>query len=141
MATYNKFNQFVVDVAHKAHDLSADQLRVALSATAPTATMKVLIDLTGEIDYTNLGAPTARDLVTTSSGDQDVLGQYDLILEDLVLSATGPVATFQYVVVYNSTAVGGPLIGWYDNLTGVTLANAETFTINFTDLQRLLSIT
>ncbi len=135
MATFNKFNVFVADVANKVHNLGADQITVALSSTIPTAGMANLAALTGEINYTNL---SARDLTTTSSTQTS--GTYTLVLEDLILTASGAVATFRYVAIYNSTAAGGPLIGWYDYGSNVTMANLETFTIDLTDAQTLLDL-
>jgi hypothetical protein len=51
-----------------------------------------------------------------------------------VLTASGTVASFQYVVLYNDdpTSPADPLIGWYDYGSSVTLNNGETFTIDFT---------
>jgi hypothetical protein len=50
-----------------------------------------------------------------------------------VLTASGAVATFRYVDIYNDTPSSplDPLIGWYDYGADVTLANGETFTIDF----------
>lgn len=135
MATFNKFDAFVADIANKVHNLGADQITVALTNTLPVAGNSVLANLT-EISYTNI---SARDITTTSSTQTG--GVYSLVLQDLVLTASGAVPTFQYVVVYNSTAAGGPLIGWYDYGSAVTMANAETFTIDFTDAQTLLDLT
>ena len=61
---------------------------------------------------------------------------------DLVLTATGTVATFRYVVLYNDdpTSPADPLIGWYDYGSDVTLLNGETFTIDF-NATAILSIT
>lgn len=135
MASYNKFNAFVSDIANKKHNLGSDQLTIALTNTLPTAANAVLADLT-QISYTNL---SSRNITTTSSTQTS--GTYSLILADLTLTASGAVATFRYVVIYNSTASGGPLIGWYDNGSGVTLANADTFTIDFDNVNGLLQIT
>lgn len=134
MATFNKFNAFVADLANKVHNLGADQITVALSNTLPVAGNSVLANIT-EIAYTNL---SARDITTTSSTQTS--GTYSLVLQDLVLTASGAVATFQYVVIYNSTPVGGNLIGWYDNGSTITMANGETFTIDFTDAQTLFDL-
>jgi hypothetical protein len=130
MASYNKFQQFVEDVAHKAHDLETDQFTVALTASAnpPVATNSVLADLT-EISYTNL---SSRDITTTSSAQTS--GTYKLTLTDLVLTASGgAVAAFRYVVIYNNTPTSplDPLIGWYDYGSDLTLQDGETLTIDF----------
>lgn len=131
MVAYNKFQQFPEDLAHKVHDLSADQITVALTnaANAPVATNSVLANLT-EIAYTNL---SARDVTTASSAQTS--GTYKLTLTDLVLTATGSVAPFRYVVVYNNapTSPADPLIGWYDYGSDLTLENGETLTIDFSD--------
>jgi hypothetical protein len=139
MATFNKFNQFVEDVAKKVHNLSADQLVVALTAAAnaPVATNETLSNLT-QISYTNL---SSRNITTTSC--EQTSGTLKLILTDLVLTASGgSVATFRYVVIYNDTPTSpaDPLIGWYDYGSDVTLANGETFTIDFDGTNGLLTL-
>ena len=136
MATFNKFDVLTASLANGLHNLASDQITVALSSTVPTAGMANLAALTGEIAYTNL---SARNVTTTSSTQTS--GVYSLVLADLVLTASGAVATFQYVVLYNSTAAGGELIGWYDYGSAVTMANLETFTIDFTDAHTLFDIT
>jgi len=137
MATFNKFNALVADIDNKVHNLGSDQLTVALtaSANAPVATNAVLADLT-QISYTNL---SSRNITTTSSTQSS--GTYKLILQNLVLTASGAVAAFRYVVVYNSTAAGGPLICWFDFGSSLTLASGETFTINFDQTNGLFSLT
>ena len=131
MVAFNKIQTFVEDLAEGVHDLDTHQLTVALTTNAnmPVTTNNVLADLT-EIAYTNL---SARDITLTSS--VHTTGTYKLILTDLVLTATGPVATFRGVPIYNDgTAVKvNPLIMWYDHGSDVTLANGETFTIDFDD--------
>ena len=46
MATFNKFNQFVQDLANGKHNLGSNSLNVMLTNTAPVATNQVLTDLT-----------------------------------------------------------------------------------------------
>lgn len=127
MATYNKFNSFVEAIAEKVHNLGADTLTIALTtnANAPVATNTQLSNLT-QISYTNLSARA----ITTSSSSQSS-GTYKLVLADLVLTASGAVATFRDVVMYNDTATNDELISWWDYGSDVTLANGETFTIDF----------
>lgn len=131
MATFNKFNQFVEDLAEGVHTCSTDQFTVALCATAsaPVATNSVLADLT-EISYTNL---STRNLTTSSSGQTS--GTFTQLFADLVLTASGgAVAAFQYVVIYNNTPTSpaDPLVGYYDYGSALTLADGESLTIDFT---------
>ena len=136
-SAFNKFQPFIAAIHNKVHNLSSDQLTVALcaAANAPTATMGVLADLT-QISYTNL---SSRNITTTSSTQSS--GVYKLVLQDLLLTASGNVATFRYVVVYNSTTASGNLIGWYDYGADVTLANTETFNIDFDQSNGVFSTT
>jgi hypothetical protein len=135
MATFNKFNAFVEAVAEKVHNLGSDQLRLALTNTAPTSAGAILTDIT-EISYTNC---SSRDL--TTSGSIQVSGTYKLSITDKVLTASaGNVGPFRYVVLYNSTAASGNLIGWYDYGSSITLADTETLTVNFDDANGVLTI-
>jgi len=130
MATYNKFDQFVEDLAEKVHNLGADALTVALTAAAnaPVAGNSVLADLT-EITYTNLSSR----VITTNTSSQTT-GTYTLSLVDLTISASGGAANpFRYVVVYNDTPAAplNPLIGWFDYGSDLTLQDGESLTIDF----------
>src|SRR3990167_4264714 len=136
MAVFNKFNAFVEN-GTEVINLGTDQLVVALSNVAPVATNSVLVDIT-EIAYTNLSSRN----VTTSSSSQ-TSGTYKLVCADLVLTASGAVATFRYVVLYSDTPTSpaDPLIGWWDyGVGGVTLANGETFTVDFDATNGVLTV-
>ena len=126
MASFTKFNSFVEAVAEKKHDLGADQLVVALTNTAPSATNSTLSDIT-EITYTNC---SSRNVTTTSSSQTG--GTYSLVLTDLTLTASGgTVGPFRYVVLYNDTATNDELVGSYDYGSSITMADGETFEIDF----------
>jgi hypothetical protein len=125
MATFNKFNSFVEALSEKVHNLGADTLTVALTNTLPVNTNTVLANIT-QISYTNL---STRVLAGVTSAQ--VSGTYTLDANDLVLTATGTVAQFRYVVLYNDTAASDELIGWYDYGATVDLLNGETFTITW----------
>jgi hypothetical protein len=134
VATWNKFqawSETMVEVAN----LGTDQFVIALTNSAPIATNSVLTDLT-QISYTNL---SSRNLVTASSSQTG--GTYNLTFNDLVLTASGAVATFRYVVVYDDTPTSpaDPLVGWWDYGSTITMANGETLTIDFTGAAITLS--
>ncbi len=127
MAAFNKFDAFAENVYEKVHNMGADALTIALSNTAPAAANALLSDIT-QIAYTNLSAR-----VPTISSSAQTSGLYKLVLADLVLTASGAVAAFRYVVLYNDTPTSplDPLIGWYDYGSSIALANGETFTVDF----------
>lgn len=125
MATFNKFNSFVEALAEKTHNLGADTLTVALTNTAPVATNTVLANIT-QISYTNLSSRVLTSVTSSQTG-----GTYTLDAADLVLTASGTVPTFRYVVLYNDSATSDELIGYYDYGSAVDLLNGETFTITF----------
>ena len=127
MAAYNKFNSGI-DILLETANAATDQLTVALTAaaSAPVAANSVIADLT-QIAYTFLSART----LTTNSGGQ-ASGTYSLAVSDLTLTASGgTVATFRYVVVYDDTLVSDPLICWFDKGGDVTMADGESFTLDF----------
>ena len=137
MASYNKFSSFVEALAEKVHNLGSDQLAVALCATAnaPVASNTQLSNLT-QISYTNL---SSRNLTTSASSQTS--GTYKLVINDLVLTASGgSVAPFQYVVIYNDTATNKELIAWFDYGSALTLASGETLTLDFDATNGLLQI-
>ena len=125
MATFNKFNSFVEALAEGTHNLGSDTLTVALTNSAPVAGNTVLANIT-EIAYTNV---SSRVLTAVTSAQTS--GTYTLDAADLVLTASGTVPTFRYVVLYNDTATSDELIGYYDYGSAVDLLNGETFTITF----------
>ena len=130
MATFNKFNSFVEALSEKVHNLGSDTLTVALTNTVPVNTNTVLANIS-QIAYTNItnGTTTGRNLTGVTSAQTS--GTYKLDANDLVLTATGTVPTFRYVVLFNNSATNDELIGWYDYGVAVDLLNSETFTITW----------
>ena len=131
MATYNKFNQTVEDIAYGVYTSNTDQFTVALTAAAnaPVATNTVLANLT-EAAYTNL---SSRNLTTSTAAESS--GTYTQLFADLVLTSSGgSTGPFRYVVIYNNTPTSpaDPLLCWYDYGSDLTLADGETLTVDFT---------
>ena len=138
MAAFNKFNAFVEDVAEKVHNLGADTLKVMLSNVAPVATNAVKADIT-EIAAGNGYSAGGNALTTTSSAQTS--GTYKLVLVDSVFTASGgSIATFRYVVLYNSTPASGNLIGWYDYGSALTITTGNSFTVDFDGAAGVLTI-
>jgi hypothetical protein len=139
MASFNKFNVFSQDLGRKVHNLNADVLKVMLSNVAPVATNAVLADLT-EIaagnGYAAGGAAAASPAYAQAGG----VGK--LTASNVVFTASGgSFATFRYAVLYNSTASGGPLIGWFDYGAPVTLTSGNPFTISWDAVNGILTVT
>jgi hypothetical protein len=134
MAAFNKFDSLVEAIAEKVHNLGADVLTVFLTtnANAPIASNTQLSNIT-QIAYTNLSTRA----ITTGTSSQ-TSGTYKLVLTDLVLTASGAVATFRRVGIYNDTATNDELICHFDYGQDVTLANGETFTLDFDGTNGLL---
>lgn len=136
MAVFNKLNGFIEHLGNGVHNLGTDQLKVALSDTAPGsestpptgATSACILGNVTEISYTNL---SSRNITTTSAVQSS--GTFRLILADLVLTASGAVPAFRYIYLYNDTPTSpaDPLIGYFDYGSSLSLANGESLTIDF----------
>jgi hypothetical protein len=131
-ATTQIFQQFKEDLAKGVHNFTSDgtsTITVALcaAANAPVATNSVLADLT-QVSYSNL---SSRVITTVSA--EHTTGTVRLLGDDLILTASGTVATFRYIVFYNDdpTSPADPLIGWLDYGTDVSMTNGDTLTLDF----------
>jgi hypothetical protein len=132
MATFNKTNQFVEDLAKGVHVFGTHQIKVALTNTAPVATNATYAALTAPLATTNLSGATPFNVTTTSATQTS--GTLNIVLVDLTLTASGgSVGPFRYVALYNDnpTSPADPLVGWYDYGSSITLADTETFLIDF----------
>ena len=137
MAVFNKFNSFVEAMAEKVHNLGADTLKVVLTNSAPVAANTQLSNITQIANgngYTTGGTTAA---LTSSSQPS---GLYKLVLADVVFTATGSMGPFRYAVLYNDTATNDELIGWWDYGASITLANGETFTVDFDPTNGVLTV-
>jgi hypothetical protein len=137
MATFNKFNCFVEDMAEKAHNLGSDTLKVALTNTAPTATDTTWNTTSHPVPAAANGYPTGGNTLTISTSAQ-TSGTYKLVLADSTFTASGGnLGPVRYAIVYNSTASNKP-IGWYDYGSSQTMADAEALLIDLDQVNGLL---
>lgn len=125
---FHKFNAFVQDVGRKVHNLNSDTLKIMLTNTAPVATNAVLADLTeitAQNGYTAGGTASAGTAYSQSSGTATLSGG-----NVTFTGSGGSFGPFRYAVIYNSTASGGPLIGWWDYGSSISVNDGDTFTVN-----------
>jgi len=131
MASYNKFNIFVLDLGLAVHDLSTggDDLYLYLTNNTPDAENDaVKADLTGITEQNGYAAADALNdytRVTTTATLTCTTKQWT--------AAAGSFGPFQYVVLYNeNTAVKtDPLIAWWNYGSSITVLDTETFTVTF----------
>jgi len=131
VATANKYEVFSEDLAEKVHDLNADTLRVMLSNTTPNLATHALrsqfTELSTSNGYTSAGIDT-QNATSRSGGVTSVTGV------DAVWTATvGGFGPFRYVGLFNDTPTSplDPLILNWDYGSSITLADGETFTVDF----------
>ena len=136
MASFNKFQAWSENMVEGVN-LGSDQLKIALTAAAnaQVATNSVLADLT-EVSYASC---SSRNVTTSSSGQSG--GTYKLVCADLTLTASGgTVGPLRYVVMYDDTVAGDPLLGWWDYGSEITLADTETFALDFSAANGVLQL-
>jgi hypothetical protein len=132
MAAFVKFHQFAEAVGKKEHNLDTDTLKILLSNDAPSAANDaVKADLTSELStgggYTSGGGTLA------SQDYEQTTGTAALTASDLVFTASGgTIGPFRYAVLWNDTHASDGLIGYWDYGSSITLADGETFTVDFT---------
>lgn len=130
MATYVKFEAFVENQLISGVDWNADTFKIALSNSAPNAATADFFNDITEISAGNgytAGGTATTITVTRSGGTAKVAGT------DVVFTATGAVGPFRYVILYKDTgtAATSPLVAYWDYGSSISLANGETFTVDF----------
>jgi hypothetical protein len=130
VVAYNKFNDFVEQLCKGVHQIGTHTFKVMLTNTAPAATNSVKADLT-EISSGNgysAGGSTTTVGVTESSGTATVTAT------DVTFTAAGgSIGPFRYVALYNDTPTSpaDPLVAWWDRGSALTLADGESFVVDF----------
>lgn len=129
MAAHNKFQAFAANLLRAKHDFTSHVFKVALTNTAPVSTNTLLADITqiaASGGYVAGGYTLDGVTLSEASGTAKVV-----ITDEVITAAGGSIGPFRYAVVYNSTAVGGMLMCWYDYGAPVTLLDTEPFTLDF----------
>ena len=138
MASFNKFNAFVADLANKVHNLGADTLKIMLTDTAPAATNTIKSNIT-EIAAGN-GYAAGGTAVTITASSQ-ASGTYKLVGNSVTYTASGgSIAQFRYAVLYNSTPANGNLIGFWDYGSEVNVTNGNSFQVQLDQTNGILQL-
>jgi hypothetical protein len=135
MASFVPFNKFLSQLANGGYNLGSDDLKFALTNTAPTAATDTVFDPSEKHPppaaangYTTGGHAATIDSSAESGGTYTLA-----CTTDVVITATaGGIGPFRYVILYDDTSATDMLIGYWDYGSSITLASGETFTIDVT---------
>ena len=129
MATYNGFQCFSEDLVDGVHNFASNTFKVYLSNATPSASADLVKADLAEIatgnGYDTAGGLTTTVAVSRSGATTTVTGT------QVSWTATGAMATFRYVVLYNDTSASDSLIAWWDYGSAVSLNTGESFTVKF----------
>jgi hypothetical protein len=130
----NKFDDYVEQTNRAVHNWGAHTFKVALTNVAPVRTNTVLADITQIAASGGYVAGAGGGYLLDSVVLTEVSGTAKLVIADEVITATGgSVGPFRYAVVYNDSATSpaDALVDWYDYGSAITLADGESFTLDF----------
>lgn len=127
--SFNKIESFVGQLGLAGHNLNTDTIECYLSNAAPSASADDVKADIAEI-ATGSGYTGPEDTTNTYS---EASGTGTLAGTDIVITASGNIAQFRYVILQNTTPSSplDPLIGWWDYGSALDLVNGESFTIDF----------
>jgi hypothetical protein len=138
MASFNKFQPFVANLANGVFNLGTDALKIMLSDTAPAAANNKKSDIT-EIAAGN-GYSAGGTAVTVTSSSQSG-GTYKLIGSNVTFTASGgAIAQFRYAVLYDSAPANQNLIGWWDYGSEVNVTNGNSFQVQLDQTNGILQL-
>ena len=127
---FNKYNNGVQSIGTKAINFATDTFIFVLSNTGPTATTSTysvanVTEIATGGGYTQgTGIAVSTTSFTNSSGTSTWVGTAALF------TATGAVAQFDYAILVDSTA-SNALLGWWQCVSAITMANTDTFQISW----------
>jgi|SRR5215472_48496 len=138
MASFNKFQPFVANLANGVFNLGADALKIMLSDAAPSAASSRKSDI-AEIAAGN-GYAAGGTAVTITSSSQSG-GTYKLVGGNVTFTAVGgAIAQFRYAVLYDSTPANQNLIGWWDYGSEVNVTNGNSFQVLLDQVNGILQL-
>ena len=115
MAQFFSFNIAASRLGKGLGDYSTDTLKIALSNTAPTASVTSIAGIT-EISG---GGYVAGGYTITRGSEVDANGVWGQLANNLTLTPSGAAWTFRYMILHNTTKAS--VIGWWDNVTPINV--------------------
>ena len=127
---YNKFEGFVQYVLTEGVQAHTDTFYVYLTNNAPSASADDVVgDLAGITEENNYAKADIQNTCTETSGTATCA------CVDVTWTATGgALGEARYVAVYDDTHASDILVCWWDYGSAFTVAENETFTVDFTNL-------
>lgn len=140
MAIFVKYNSFIDELAIGGHNLKTAVYKCALTNTAPNAASDaVWSGAVAPPPASVNGYPTGGNTPAVT-GAATSGGLFRLKLADTVFTATaGGIGPFRYVILYNTSAAN-KLCGYYDYSASISLADTDTFTVDFDDTNGVLTL-
>jgi len=131
-----KFYSYIEALHKGKHNWGSDTFKFMLTNTLPVVTNTQKSDIT-EIAGGN-GYTAGGHTFNITSAVQ-ALGIFKLVGDDIVITASGSIGPFRYVVLYNDTVSGDLLVGFYDAGSAITLIAGQTFTIDASQVSGLFT--
>lgn len=135
---FNYFDCFVGDLGLKLHNLNTDTLKVYLSNEQPLAADTVYKangggaggpdDLITENGYTAGGEDSQNTYSQT--GGVGTCGGTDIEWTATAANDATGIGPFKFAVLYNFSATGKNLIGWWEYPSNITALEGEKFTFD-----------
>src|SRR4051812_18059397 len=131
MAAFNKYFTFIDELSKGGHNLQTAVFKVALTNTAPTQASDTVWNTTVAPAPVAANGYTAGGNTLTTSSAVTTAGVFKLVIADSVFTAAGgQIGPIRYAILYNSSATNKS-VGYYDYGSSITLADTETFTVDF----------
>lgn len=129
--TWTFFTTFVDALGKELHNFSTDTFKLALSNTLPTAAtddqLADIAQITAANGYSAGGYTLANVTWSAGAGSKKIFDA-----DDVTVTATGgSIGPFQYCVIYNDTAPGDELIGFFTLDAAETVLDGEAPILKF----------
>jgi hypothetical protein len=130
MATYNKFNDFVIRLGLSIHNLNTHTIKIALarSTDMPVAIDTILANITQPTGTGYAAIDTQNTYTETPAGTGTLVGT-----KCVFTAGAGDWQSFRAVIAFNddTTSPVDGMISWWDYGGDLTLGNGETFSAKF----------